>query len=141
MTKTALVTGANKGIGFEIAKQLLEVGYRVLVGARDQKRGETAVTALRKFGDAKLVLLDVADLESIDNAVTTIKQNYPELKLLVNNAGIPGDMHKPGWEFTVEDLQATHQVDFIGPFALSKGLLPLLIANKGSYQLKAQNIR
>ncbi|ALP36995.1 short-chain dehydrogenase [Paenibacillus sp. IHB B 3084] len=134
MTKTALVTGANKGIGFEIAKQLLEVGYRVLVGARDQKRGETAVTALRKFGDAKLVLLDVADLESIDNAVTTIKQNYPELTLLVNNAGIPGDMHKPGWEFTVEDLQVTHQVDFIGPFALSKGLLPLLIANKGTIE-------
>lgn len=134
MTKTALVTGANKGIGFEIAKQLLEVGYRVLVGARDQKRGETALTALQKFGDAKLILLDVADLESIDNAVTTIKQNYPELTLLVNNAGIPGDMHKPGWEFTVEDLQATHQVDFIGPFALSKGLLPLLIANKGTIE-------
>ncbi|MFB5268343.1 SDR family NAD(P)-dependent oxidoreductase [Paenibacillus enshidis] len=131
MTKTALVTGANKGIGFEIAKQLLEAGYRVLVGARDQERGETAVTALRKFGDAELVLLDVADLESIDHAVTTIKQNYPELTLLVNNAGIPGDMHKSGWEFTVEELQATHQVDFIGPFALSKGLLPLLITNKG----------
>ncbi|MFE7084084.1 SDR family NAD(P)-dependent oxidoreductase [Priestia megaterium] len=134
MTKTALVTGANKGIGFEIAKQLLEVGYRVLVGARDQKRGETAVNALRKFGDAKLMLLDVSDLESIDNAVTTIKQNYPELTLLVNNAGIPGDMHKPGWEFTVEELQETNQVDFIGPFALSKGLLPLLIANKGTIE-------
>lgn len=134
MTKTALVTGANKGIGFEIAKQLLEAGYRVLVGARDQERGETAVTALRAFGDAHLVLLDVADLQSIDHAVTSIKQNYPELALLVNNAGIPGDMHKPGWEFAVEELQATHQVNFIGPYALSKGLLPLLIANKGMIQ-------
>nr|WP_256873596.1 SDR family NAD(P)-dependent oxidoreductase [Paenibacillus kribbensis] len=124
MTKTALVTGANKGIGYEIAKQLLKEGYRVLVGARDQERGETAVTALRAFGDAHLVLLDVADLHSIDNAVTTITQNYTELSLLVNNAGIPGDMHKVGWEFAVEDLKTTHEVNFIGPFALSKGLLP-----------------
>ncbi|OKP77636.1 short-chain dehydrogenase [Paenibacillus helianthi] len=134
MTKTALVTGANKGIGFEIAKQLLEAGYRVLVGARDQERGETAVTALQAFGDAHLVLLDVADPQSIDIAVTSIKQNFPELTLLVNNAGIPGDMHKLGWEFAVEELQVTHQVNFIGPFALSKGLLPLLIANRGTIQ-------
>ncbi|OKP87922.1 short-chain dehydrogenase [Paenibacillus sp. P3E] len=134
MTKTALVTGANKGIGFEIAKQLLEAGYRVLVGARDQERGETAVTALQAFGDAHLVLLDVADPQSIDIAVTIIKQNFPELTLLVNNAGIPGDMHKLGWEFAVEELQVTHQVNFIGPFALSKGLLPLLIANRGTIQ-------
>ncbi|MEO2204846.1 SDR family NAD(P)-dependent oxidoreductase [Paenibacillus pabuli] len=134
MTKTALVTGANKGIGYEIAKRLLEAGYRVLVGARDQERGDTAVTALRAFGDAHLLLLDVADLHSIENAVTTITQNYTELSLLVNNAGIPGDMHKVGWEFTVEELQTTHKVNFIGPFALSKGLLPLLIANKGIIQ-------
>jgi len=131
MTKTALVTGANKGIGFEIAKQLLHAGYRVLVGARDQQRGDSAVTALRSFGDAHLILLDVADLESVDQAVITIKENYPDLSLLVNNAGIPGDMHKNGWEFDVAELQATQQVNFIGPFALSKGLLPLLIANHG----------
>lgn len=134
MTKTALVTGANKGIGFEIAKQLLGAGYRVLVGARDQERGETAVTALQQFGDVHLVLIDVADLESINHAVTTIKENYSDLALLVNNAGIPGDMHKSGWEFEIEELQATYQVNFISPFALSKGLLPLLIANKGIIQ-------
>lgn len=134
MTKTALVTGANKGIGYEISKHLLEEGFRVLVGARDQERGEIAVSSLRAFGDAHLVSLDVADLNSIDCAVTTIKNNYPELSLLVNNAGIPGDMHQAGWEFSVEDLQATHQVNFIGPFALSKGLLPLLTANKGTIQ-------
>ncbi|MBY0118615.1 SDR family NAD(P)-dependent oxidoreductase [Paenibacillus xylanexedens] len=134
MTKTALVTGANKGIGYEIAKLLLESGYRVLVGARDQERGETAVASLQALGDAHLILLDVADLHSVGNAVKTITENHPELSLLVNNAGIPGDMHKVRWEFSVEDLQATHQVNFIGPFALSKGLLPLLIANKGTIQ-------
>lgn len=60
-----------------------------------------------------------------------ITRNFAELSLLVNNAGIPGDMHKVGWEFTVEELQSTYEVNFIGPFALSKGLLPTLIANKG----------
>ncbi|ODP28392.1 (+)-neomenthol dehydrogenase [Paenibacillus nuruki] len=134
MTRTALVTGANKGIGFEIAKHLLQAGYHVLVGARDQERGETAVHALKAFGDAELLLIDVADLQSIDRAVATIKQSYPALSLLVNNAGIPGDMHKVGWEFEVDELLTTHQVNFIGPFALSKGLLPLLIANKGIIQ-------
>lgn len=134
MTKTALVTGANKGIGFEIAKHLLQAGYHVLVGARDQERGESAVNALKAFGQAELLLINMADLQSIDQAINTIKQNYNHLSLLVNNAGIPGDMHKVGWEFDVEELEATHQVDFIGPFALSKGLLPLLIANKGTIQ-------
>ncbi|WP_411346201.1 SDR family NAD(P)-dependent oxidoreductase [Paenibacillus sp. WLX1005] len=134
MTKTAFVTGANKGIGYEIAKRLLEEGYRVLVGARNQERGEAAVAALQAFGDAHLIVLDIADLQSIDRAVATITNQYPELSLLVNNAGIPGDMHKVGWEFDVEELQATHRVNFIGPFALSKGLLPLLIANKGTIQ-------
>lgn len=134
MTKTALVTGGNKGIGYEIAKHLLKDGYRVLVGARDQQRGEKAVEELRAFGDAHLVLLDVANLQSIDRAVSTIMDNYSDLSLLVNNAGIPGDMHKVGWEFNVEELTATYEVNFIGPFALSKGLLPLLIANKGIIQ-------
>ncbi len=134
MTKTALVTGGNKGIGYEIAKQLLKEGYRVLVGARDSQRGEKAVADLQAYGDAQLILLDVADLGSIDQAVTTITQHYGDLSLLVNNAGIPGDMHKVGWNFEVDELKATHEVNFIGPFALTKGLLPLLITNKGTIQ-------
>ncbi|WPP39740.1 SDR family NAD(P)-dependent oxidoreductase [Paenibacillus hunanensis] len=134
MTKTVLVTGGNKGIGYEIAKRLLQEGYRVLVGARDQLRGEKAVAELQAWGDAQLVLLDVANLQSIEHAVRIVTDQYSELSLLVNNAGIPGDMHKVGWEFDVEELRATYDVNFIGPFALTKGLLPLLIANHGKIQ-------
>lgn len=129
--KTALVTGANKGIGFDIAKELLLDDYRVLVGARDEERGLAAVATLRAFGAAELLLIDVADLDSIHAAVETIKANYDDLALLVNNAGIPGDMHKVGWEFSTQELLHTHLVDFIGPFELSKGLLPVIIANQG----------
>ena len=87
MTKTALVTGANKGIGFGIAKALLQQGYRVLVGARDEQRGLAAVEALRAYGDAKLQLIDVSDLNSIQHAVADITKQETDFSLLVNNAG------------------------------------------------------
>nr|WP_243677586.1 SDR family NAD(P)-dependent oxidoreductase [Weissella confusa] len=84
MTKTALVTGANKGIGFGIAKALLQQGYRVLVGARDEQRGSTAVEALRAYGDAQLQLIDVSDLNSIQTAVADITKHEADFSLLVN---------------------------------------------------------
>ena len=87
MTKTALVTGANKGIGFGIAKALLQQGYRVLVGARDEQRGSAAVEALRAYGDATLQLIDVSDLNSIQHAVADITKQESDFSLLVNNAG------------------------------------------------------
>ena len=81
MVKTALVTGANKGIGYAIAQQLLEQGYTVLVGARDAGRGEAAVRELQTFGNAELLLVDVADLDSIHAAVASITANYDGLGL------------------------------------------------------------
>lgn len=84
MAKTALVTGANKGIGYAIATQLLQKGYTVLVGAR----GAAAVSELQAFGNAELLLVDVANLDSIHEAVANINANYDGLDLLINNAGI-----------------------------------------------------
>ncbi|WP_270566678.1 SDR family NAD(P)-dependent oxidoreductase [Clostridium beijerinckii] len=130
--KTALVTGANKGIGFEISKKLLKEGYHVLVGARDESRGKNAIKELAKYGHVDLIKIDYSDSESIKEAVQRVSNEYKELNLLVNNAGIPGPLIKrPSWEFTKEELLETYTVDFLGPFELSKGLLPILIENHG----------
>src|SRR5262249_46699348 len=87
--KIALVTGANKGIGFEIARQLGVQNITILVGARDQARGESAIQKLRDQKiEAVLVQLDVTNQASIDAAAAFIDQTYGRLDVLVNNAGI-----------------------------------------------------
>lgn len=131
MTKTALVTGANKGIGYEIAKHLLQKGYTVLIGARDVERGEKAVATLQSFGDVHLQIIDVSKVAELPRIAREMTENYPDFSLLVNNAGIPGNMSKPAWSFSVSELQETHLTDFIGPYELSRSLLPILEKNKG----------
>lgn len=128
---TAFVTGANKGIGFALAEELLKKNYRVIVGARDLKRGTDAVNALSKFGDARLQIIDVANLDSIHAAADNIKKNFDDLTILVNNAGIAGDMHKTAWDFTAQELIDVYMVDFIGAFEVTKCLLPLIEKNHG----------
>jgi NAD(P)-dependent dehydrogenase (short-subunit alcohol dehydrogenase family) len=129
--KTAFVTGANKGIGFEISKKLLKEGYHVLVGSRDENRGKKAIEALSAYGLVDLVTIDISDKSSITAAVNRISNEFKDLELLFNNAGISGGFKQPGWSFTREELLETYTVDFLGPFELSKGLLPNLIENHG----------
>src|SRR4051812_24200669 len=96
-TKIALVTGANKGIGYEIATGLAALGYRVGVGARDKARREAAVEKLRAAGlDVFGVPLDVTSDRSVNAAAQLIDQQAGHLDALVNNAGISGDTG-PGW--------------------------------------------
>ncbi|WP_240414928.1 SDR family NAD(P)-dependent oxidoreductase [Paenibacillus periandrae] len=91
MKKTAFVTGANKGIGIEIVKQLSEAGWKVVLGARSAERGEAAVSELTSKGlDVEFVQIDISDLKTIEQAADTLNKNYPDLKLLINNAGMPG---------------------------------------------------
>ena len=88
-TKTALVTGTNKGIGFQIAAGLAAQGYRVAVGARSAQRGEAAVAELRRGGaDAVGVHLDVSSDESVAGAVAVLEEQLGHLDAVVNNAGI-----------------------------------------------------
>ncbi len=92
--KIVLVTGANKGIGFGIAKHLGLSDWQVIIGARDEQRASKAIEELKSQNVEVLgwVNIELKDLASIDKAVQEIKEKYPELSLLVNNAGIPGDM-------------------------------------------------
>ena len=104
-TKIALVTGANKGIGKEIARQLAGLGMTVLVGARDTERGEKAAAELRADGtDVRFLRLDVADDASVAAAAGAIDSTFGRLDVLVNNAG---QQHpdKDIRDITVEQLQ------------------------------------
>jgi len=128
----ALVTGANKGIGFEIARGLGKRGYDILVGARDEARGQAAVDKLAAENiSAQFITIDLNNADTLRTAAKTIRC----LDLLVNNAGIP-DSAKPGrapfdhakhtFDYTTEDLRKTMETNFLGTHELTKSLLPVL---------------
>ena len=133
MAKTVLVTGANKGIGFGIIKHLGLSGWKVIVGARNQKRAEKVIDELKSLGIDVLgwVNIELADIASIESATKEINKTYPDLSLLVNNAGIPSDMSVTSGNTALSDIKETLDVNFIGTFALTKALLPLLEKNNG----------
>ncbi|HEY0756361.1 MAG TPA: SDR family oxidoreductase [Ktedonobacteraceae bacterium] len=124
----ALITGANKGIGFEIARQLGTLGITILAGVRDQARGEATVQKLRAEGiDATLVPLDVTDQANIDAAAAFIDQTYGKLDVLVNNAGISTrEGSIPPSELAFADLHKIFATNVFGVFAVTKAMLPLL---------------
>ena len=131
--KIAFVTGANKGIGYGIAKHLGLSGWQVIIGARDEQRAEKAVNELKAAGvDVQgWVNIELRDLASIDKAVEELNEKFPNLTLLVNNAGIPGDMSVNSQHTELSDIKETLNVNFIGTFALTKALMPLLAKNEG----------
>lgn len=131
--KKVLVTGANKSIGYEIARHLGKAGWQVIVGARNEERGLKAVETLKADGANVIGWLDVNLLheEDIEAAVKEINEKHPDLSLLVNNAGISGDMSVPSYEQTLQDIKDTLQVNYVGTFYLTKLLLPLLEKNHG----------
>lgn len=129
----ALVTGANKGIGYGIAKHLGLSGWQVIIGARDEQRAEKAMSELRSPGVDVLgwVNIELRDLDGIELAAKEIGERYPDLSLLVNNAGIPGDMSVDSQHTELSDIRETLDVNFVGTFALTRALMPLLAKNEG----------
>lgn len=123
---TAFVTGANKGIGREISRQLAAKGILVLMGARDRERGEKAVADLQAQGlPVEFIQIDVASQESVDHAAAEVERRHGTLDILVNNAGIALDWVPPS-ELTVEALQKTFDTNVFGVFRVTRALLPLL---------------
>src|ERR1700730_11774633 len=131
MTETiALVTGANKGIGKEISRQLAAKGIFVLMGARDRERGEKAVADLRaQHLPVEFIQIDVTSQASVDHAAAEVERRHGRLDILVNNAGVALDW-VPGSELTVEALHKTFDTNVFGVFRVTKGLLPLLKRSK-----------
>ncbi len=128
----ALVTGANKGIGREIAAQLAELGHTVIVGARDLARGEEVAVELRAAGgDVSAVTLDVTDSASAERAAAEVQARHGRLDALVNNAGIS---NKPGADFAgqlpgsadVDHIRYVFETNVFGVVTATSAFLPLL---------------
>lgn len=124
--KIALVTGANKGIGKEVARQLGKAGMTVYVGSRDTARGQAAADELRAAGvDAHAVQLDVTDDTSVTRALDTVAKAHGRLDVLVNNAGI-ADMSAPGLQESLSSVRTTFDTNFFGAVRVLQAALPLL---------------
>jgi NAD(P)-dependent dehydrogenase (short-subunit alcohol dehydrogenase family) len=126
--RVALVSGANRGIGREVAAQLAALGYHVVVGSRDLKKGEEAASEIGD--DAVACQLDVRDEESISRCIARIAAEYGRLDVLVNNAGITGG----GWSTSAVDVdlgqvRSTLDTNFYGAWRLAQEALPLMRRN------------
>lgn len=121
--KVALITGANKGLGLEIARQLGQQGVAVVLGAR-QGKAEAPAAALRAQGlDARAVELDVTNAADIAALPGFLQEAFGRLDILVNNAGVQLDT---GFETSPDALRQTYEANVIGPYAITQALLPLL---------------
>jgi NAD(P)-dependent dehydrogenase (short-subunit alcohol dehydrogenase family) len=112
----ALITGANRGLGFEVARQLAAAGHQVWIGARDHARGQQAADTV----GARFVQLDITDDTSVTAAVKTVDA----LDVLVNNAGISGGRIGPG-DATVDDLRTVYDTNVFGPVRGLHAFMPL----------------
>lgn len=127
--KYALITGANKGIGYETAHLLLQAGYFVFLGCRDATAGQKAQQRLQAagFDHVQVVELDVTSDESVQQAVAMVRQRTPHLDVLVNNAGVPSrDLTQPPSTIALEDFRTLFETNYFGVVRTTQALLPLL---------------
>ena len=131
--KTALVTGANRGIGFEIARQLAEQGITVLAGARSDKKAQAAGAAFAKIGVTVVpVVLDIAAAKRMPAILAEIERRHGPIDVLVNNAAIlidgPGGFGASLFEMTDDTFRRTWETNVLGPATTMRALLPGMIA-------------
>jgi NAD(P)-dependent dehydrogenase (short-subunit alcohol dehydrogenase family) len=125
--RIALITGANRGIGFEVCRQLASEGFIVLLTARDAAKAETAARKLENAGTAEPLVLDIADAPSIEKAAEVVASRYGYLDVLINNAGINYDTWETAENADIDGtVQETIRTNLLGPWRVSKAFLPLL---------------
>jgi NAD(P)-dependent dehydrogenase (short-subunit alcohol dehydrogenase family) len=120
----SLVTGANRGIGREVARQLAEKGHTVLLGGRDEAKARRAAEELE--GDVRPLELDVSDPASVERAASVLAEDPGELDVLVNNAGVGEDFNVAATDPDFEAVQRTLDTNLFGAYRVALAVLPLL---------------
>ncbi len=125
--KVALITGANKGIGFEVARQIAKAGWTVLAAARNEELGRQAVATLQEEGlDVHFVQIDLDAPKTAVTAAEVIRNQFGKLDLLVNNAGITSKSDGPPSKVDPEALVTVMRTNYVGTVAVTQAMLPLL---------------
>ena len=130
--RIALVTGANKGIGFEVVRQLARERFRVFLGARNTKAGEAAAAKLNKEGgkedyaDVSFLEIDISQRDSIARAAEEFSKHSDRLDVLVNNAGILKDDDESVLEITLDIFETTLRTNTLGALLVSQAFVPFL---------------
>jgi NAD(P)-dependent dehydrogenase (short-subunit alcohol dehydrogenase family) len=126
--KTVLITGANKGIGFEVARQLAQLNHFVYLGSRDKENGLEAVKKLNESGitNVETIVIDIADMSSVRPARQELESKIDSLDILINNAGIAGDMPQDFATGGVDNLRRIFDTNFFGTVQTTQEFLPLL---------------
>jgi len=126
--KTVLITGANKSIGFETARQLLQQGYYVYLGCRDIQKGQQAVNQLQSEGlkQVEPIEINVDDIDSIRTAREVLGRKTQVLDVLINNAGIHGSMQQLALETDISVFKQVFETNFLGVIAVTQAFIDLL---------------
>lgn len=132
MTKTVLITGGNKSIGFETARQLARLKYRIWIGSRDAARGKVAAEQLRDEGhDVRDLSIDVVDDNSVRRAASIVADADGRLDVLINNAGIHGAATSPSQQ-NINDIRRVYDTNVFGSICVTQAFLPLLKAARSA---------
>lgn len=129
MTKpTVLITGANKSIGFETARQMANTGYHIYLGSRDKANGEHAVAKLKAegFNDVDLLLIDISDQASVDNAKAELESKLQSLDVLINNAGISGGFPQAPLSLNMDMVKSVYETNVFGTMRATIAFMDLL---------------
>ena len=126
--KTVLITGANKSIGFETAKQLTTQGHKVYVGSRDLQKGEAAVAQLKEQGaqNVEAIQIDITDRPSIQAASERVGRQEGQLDILINNAGISGDQQQAPSSVSTDEIRKVFDTNFFGTIDVTQAFMDLL---------------
>lgn len=126
--KTVLITGANKGIGFETAKQLAQLGYFVYIGSRDKQNGMNAVRKLKASGitNVDTLEIDITNADSVETARKELESKVQQLDVLINNAGIAGDQPQDIATGSIDNLRKVFDTNFFGAVQATQAFIDLL---------------